>query len=51
MIAVDTAVEAEVDATVTTNNLQAGEVACQYIADRLRVKAMWSSLTALQSPR
>ncbi|AFZ15432.1 monosaccharide ABC transporter substrate-binding protein, CUT2 family [Crinalium epipsammum PCC 9333] len=38
VIAVDTAVEAEVDATVTTNNLQAGEVACQYIADRLKGK-------------
>ncbi|HEY9695514.1 MAG TPA: ABC transporter substrate-binding protein [Oculatellaceae cyanobacterium] len=38
VIAVDTAVEAEVDATVTTNNLQAGEVACQYMADRLKGK-------------
>lgn len=38
VIAVDTAVDAEVDATVTTNNLQAGEVACQYIADRLKGK-------------
>lgn len=36
VIAVDTAVDAQVDATVTTNNLQAGEVSCQYIADRLK---------------
>ena len=38
VIAVDTGVEAEVDATVTTNNLQAGEVACKYITDRLKGK-------------
>jgi len=38
VIAVDTAIEAKVDATVTTNNLQAGEVGCQYIADRLKGK-------------
>lgn len=38
VIAVDTAVEAEVDATVTTDNLQAGQVGCQYIADRLKGK-------------
>ncbi|WP_016865449.1 MULTISPECIES: substrate-binding domain-containing protein [Fischerella] len=38
VVAVDTAVEADVDATVTTNNLQAGEVSCQYIADRLQGK-------------
>lgn len=30
-----TDVYADVDTTVTTNNLQAGEVSCQYIADRL----------------
>ncbi len=36
VIAVDTGVDAEVDATVTTDNLQAGRVACQYIADRLK---------------
>lgn len=36
VIAVDTGVETEVDATVTTDNLQAGKVACQYIADRLK---------------
>jgi ribose transport system substrate-binding protein len=35
VVAVDTGIEADVDATVTTNNLQAGEVSCQYIADRL----------------
>jgi ribose transport system substrate-binding protein len=38
VVAVDTAVEADVDATVTTNNLQAGKVSCQYIADRLQGK-------------
>ena len=38
VIAVDTGVDAEVDATVTTNNLQAGQVGCQYIADRLKGK-------------
>ncbi|MBD2199033.1 MULTISPECIES: ABC transporter substrate-binding protein [Calothrix] len=38
VIAVDTPVEAEVDATVTTNNVQAGEISCQYIADRLKGK-------------
>lgn len=36
VIAVDTGVNTEVDATVTTDNLQAGKVACQYIADRLK---------------
>lgn len=36
VIAVDTGVETEVDATVTTDNLQAGKVACQYIVDRLK---------------
>jgi ribose transport system substrate-binding protein len=38
VIAVDTGVEADVDATVTTDNLQAGRVSCQYIADRLKGK-------------
>ena len=38
VIAVDTGVDANVDATVTTDNLQAGRVACQYIADRLKGK-------------
>lgn len=38
VIAVDTGVDAVVDATVTTNNVQAGEVGCQYIADRLKGK-------------
>jgi ribose transport system substrate-binding protein len=38
VVAVDTGVDADVDATVTTNNLQAGEVSCQYIADRLNGK-------------
>lgn len=37
VVAVDTGAEG-VDATVTTNNVQAGEVACQYIADRLKGK-------------
>ncbi len=36
VIAVDTGVDTEVDATVTTDNLQAGRVACQYIALRLK---------------
>nr|WP_242040736.1 ABC transporter substrate-binding protein [Coleofasciculus sp. FACHB-1120] len=36
IIAVDTAAEGGVDATVTSNNVQAGEVSCQYIADRLK---------------
>lgn len=34
VIAVDTAAEAA-NATVTTNNVQAGEIACQHIVDRL----------------
>lgn len=38
IIAVDTAAEGGVDATVTSNNVQAGEVSCQYIADRLKGK-------------
>ncbi|MUG95515.1 substrate-binding domain-containing protein [Scytonema sp. UIC 10036] len=38
VIAVDTAISGEVDATVTTNNVQAGEVSCQYIVDRLKGK-------------
>jgi ribose transport system substrate-binding protein len=38
IIAVDTGAEGGVDATVTSNNLQAGEVSCQYIADRLKGK-------------
>lgn len=36
VIAVDTAAGGGVDATVTSNNVQAGQVSCQYIADRLR---------------
>lgn len=35
VIAVDVEAEGGVDATVTSNNVQAGEVACQYIADQL----------------
>ncbi len=38
VIAVDTGAEGGVDATVTTNNVQAGEVACKYIGDRLKGK-------------
>lgn len=38
VIAVDTGVYADVDATVTTNNVQAGEISCKYIADRLNGK-------------
>src|SRR5262249_16573454 len=34
VIAVDTAAEGA-DATVTTNNVQAGEISCQYIVDKL----------------
>ncbi len=34
VVAVDTAVDGA-DATVTTNNVQAGEIACQYIVDKL----------------
>lgn len=36
IVAVDTAADGGVDATVTSNNVQAGEVSCQYIADRLK---------------
>lgn len=36
VIAVDTGAEGGVDATVTSNNLQAGQIGCQYIADRLK---------------
>ncbi|MEH1767946.1 ABC transporter substrate-binding protein [Nostoc sp.] len=38
VIAVDTGAEGGVDATITTNNVQAGEVGCKYIADRLKGK-------------
>ena len=38
IVAVDTGAEGGVDATVTSNNVQAGEVSCQYIADRLQGK-------------
>lgn len=38
IVAVDTAAEGGVDATVTSNNLQAGEIGCKYIADRLKGK-------------
>ena len=34
VVAVDVAA-AGADATVQTNNIQAGEIACQYIADKL----------------
>src|SRR5437660_10411767 len=37
VVAVDTAAEGA-DATVTTNNVQAGEISCQYIADKLSGK-------------
>ena len=37
MVAVDTAAEGA-DATVTTDNVQAGEIACQYIVDKLSGK-------------
>ncbi|NJP09676.1 MAG: ABC transporter substrate-binding protein [Leptolyngbyaceae cyanobacterium RU_5_1] len=38
VIAVDTGAGDAVDATITSNNLQAGQVSCQYIADRLKGK-------------
>ncbi len=38
VIAVDTGAEGGVDATITSNNLQAGQISCQYIADRLNGK-------------
>ncbi|MBD2082407.1 substrate-binding domain-containing protein [Leptolyngbya sp. FACHB-17] len=38
VIAVDTGAGGGVDATITSNNLQAGELSCQYIADRLKGK-------------
>ncbi len=38
VIAVDVGAEGGVDATVTSNNFQAGEQACQYIVDRLKGK-------------
>ena len=37
VVAVDTAAEGA-DATVTTNNVQAGEISCQYIVDKLGAK-------------
>lgn len=36
VVAVDTGAEGGVDATITSNNLQAGQLSCQYIADRLQ---------------
>lgn len=36
VIAVDTGAEGNVDATITSNNVQAGQVSCQYIVDRLK---------------
>jgi len=38
VVAVDTGAGEEVDATVTSNNLQAGQISCQHIADRLKGK-------------
>ncbi|MBW4444431.1 MAG: ABC transporter substrate-binding protein [Plectolyngbya sp. WJT66-NPBG17] len=38
VIAVDTGAGGGVDATITSNNVQAGELSCQYIADRLKGK-------------
>lgn len=38
VIAVDTGAEGGVDATITSNNVQAGELSCQYIVDRLKGK-------------
>ncbi|MBW4566153.1 MAG: ABC transporter substrate-binding protein [Mojavia pulchra JT2-VF2] len=36
VIAVDSAVDADVDAMISSNNTQAGEIACKYIGDRLK---------------
>lgn len=38
VIAVDTGADGGVDATITSNNLQAGQLSCQYIVDRLKGK-------------
>lgn len=38
VIAVDSAVDADVDAMISSNNTQAGEIACKYIGDRLQGK-------------
>lgn len=38
VVAVDVAAEGGVDVTITSNNVQAGEIGCQYIADRLKGK-------------
>jgi len=38
VVAVDVAAEGGVDATVTSNNKQAGELDCKYVADRLKGK-------------
>lgn len=38
VVAVDVAAEGGVDATITSNNVQAGELSCQYIVDRLKGK-------------
>ncbi|MBC1238780.1 ABC transporter substrate-binding protein [Nostoc sp. 2RC] len=38
VIAVDSAVDADVDAMISSNNTQAGEIACKYIGDRLNGK-------------
>lgn len=38
VIAVDVSAGSAVDATITSNNLQAGNISCQYIADRLKGK-------------
>ncbi|QSJ14913.1 ABC transporter substrate-binding protein [Nostoc sp. UHCC 0702] len=38
VIAVDTGAEGGVDATITSNNVQAGQLGCQYISDRLKGK-------------
>lgn len=38
VIAVDTGAGGGVDATITSNNVQAGQLSCQYIADRLKGK-------------
>ena len=49
VVAVDTAADGA-DATVPPNNVQAGEISCQYIVDKLGARATSSSRTARRSP-
>ena len=49
VVAVDVAAEGA-DATITSDNTQAGEMACKYITDRLKGKATSSSSTGRRFP-